>query len=55
VLKSIFGQWRITHPQNAISPVFSLTGATFVFSEEGILGFWQLMEIHHLDRSLLFG
>lgn len=42
------------------SPMSSLTlrtDAAFVISKEGILvlGFWQLMEFHHLNCSLLFG
>jgi hypothetical protein len=31
------------------------TTTTFVLRKEGILGFWYLMDVHHLNRSLPFG
>jgi hypothetical protein len=31
------------------------TATTFVLRKEGVLGFWYIMDLHHLNRSLPFG
>ena len=41
--------------QSPMPPVWTATTTTFVLSKEGILGFWDLMDVHHLNHSLPFG
>ena len=41
--------------QSPVPPVRTATTTTFVLSKEGILGFWDLMDVYNLNRSLPFG
>ena len=47
--------WDVFKPNSFTQSPVPLRTTSLVLSKEGILGFWQVMNVHHLYRSLLFG